>query len=56
MKNLPKYAKALVAVAAVLAAVGKAFVDGHASSEELGVVFGAVVTAYGVYRVPNSKA
>jgi uncharacterized membrane protein YfcA len=56
MKNLPKYAKALVAVAAVLAAVGKAFLDGHASSDELSVVFGAVVAAYGVYRVPNKAA
>lgn len=53
---MSKYAKAAVAVLAVLSAAAKALADGSVSSDELSVIVGAAVAAYGVYRVPNKTA
>lgn len=53
---MKRYAKALVVVAAVLAAIAKALSDGSVSAEDITVIVGAVVTALGVFFVPNKPA
>lgn len=50
---MQRYAKALVALAALLAAVGKALTDGSVSSTELGAIVPAALAVVGVWAVPN---
>ena len=52
---MQKYAKAFVALAGLLAAVGKAFSDGSVSSAELGAIVPAALAVVGVWAVPNKQ-
>ena len=50
------YAKSIAAAAGALAVLGYALEDGHVTTQEWVRVAIAVVTAFGVYAVPNKEA
>ena len=49
-ETVRKYAKALVAVAGAVVVIGQAIIAPHA---DVASIIAAVLTAFGVYRVPN---
>lgn len=53
---MSKYAKFLVALGALVVAVGHALVDGSVSPVEWGQIITAGTAAFGVWFVPNAKA
>lgn len=53
---MKKYAKALVALAVVVAAVGHALVDGSVSPQEWSEIGTAAFGVVGVFLVPNKSA
>lgn len=53
MKNLPKYAKLLVAIGGLAVVIGHALVDGSVSPAEWGSIGTAAATAVGVWGVKN---
>lgn len=54
--SVPHYAKTIVAVLGAVAAAGAAAIsDGNLSSSEIVTIVLAVLTALGVYAVPNRQ-
>lgn len=51
---MAKYRKALVAVAGVCAVLGTVLADGSVDGSESIAIIAAVMTAFGVFRVPNA--
>lgn len=51
---MSKYRKLFVALSGVLATLGTVLADGAVVSSEYEALIFAALTAYGVYRVPNS--
>ena len=48
-----RYRKAFIAAGGVFVALGEALSDGSIDLTDVGQVAGAIIVAYGVYRVPN---
>ena len=53
---MKRYAKALVALAALLALVGKSLADGSVSPDEWAALAPAAAAVVGVWYVPNKTA
>jgi hypothetical protein len=51
---MSQYRKFLAALAGVLGVLAVVLQDGNVSGDEMGALVVALVTAYGVYRVPNT--
>lgn len=50
---MKQYNKLWVALSGVFAVLGTVLADGHVTTTEALGIFSALVTAFGVYRVPN---